>query len=133
MDSGLIDSHAALGINATSFEWVQYGKATTCKLFVSILVPGVCCSSVRSCVFGYTLQAILPYLLLIWRITDTNGFGWAPASYLNWTNTSAADHGNDAVPYAGLNLSGGLVVSYSGICLGTVGHALNFMCCFLSP
>ena len=62
-----------------------------------------------------------------------NGFGWGPVSYLNRTNTSAADYGNDAVPYAGLNPNRGLVVSYSGIYLGTVGHALNFLCAVFFP
>lgn len=33
MDTGLIDSHHALGINAPKSERVQYRKVTTCKLF----------------------------------------------------------------------------------------------------
>ena len=33
MDTGLIDSHQALGINAPKSERVQYRKVTTCKLY----------------------------------------------------------------------------------------------------
>lgn len=43
MDTGHIDSHQALGINAPNSERVQYRKVTTCKLYfsVSCLVPTV--------------------------------------------------------------------------------------------
>ena len=45
MDTGHIDSHQALGINAPESERVQYRKVTTCKLPFDLLCPVyiVCC------------------------------------------------------------------------------------------
>lgn len=44
-----------------------------------------------------------------------------------------ADYGDNAVPSAGLNPTGGLVVSCSGIWLGTVGRSLNLQCAVFFP
>lgn len=51
MDTGHIDSHQALGINAPKFERIQYRKVTTCKLPPDPFMPNsypVLCRQLRS-------------------------------------------------------------------------------------
>jgi len=63
-----------------------------------------------------------------------SGFGWAPSSFLNQTkSTSPADYGDDTFRFADLDTTGGLIVSYSGVLLGTAGHLLNLSCAILFP
>lgn len=59
MDTGHIDSHQALGINAPKSERIQYRKVTTCKLYLPLVRPNlfrVLCCKLRSR-SSLTLQA----------------------------------------------------------------------------
>lgn len=60
---------------------------------------------------------------------QAEGFGWAPASFLNKAGASAiTDRGEGYVRVGNLDPCGGLLVSYSGIRLGSVAALLGDRC-----
>ena len=85
MDTGYIDSHEALGINAPKFERVQYRKVSTCKLLSHPLPP---------LYFYYSPKEILIQRTLGSPI-HTKGY----ATELNDTNPRDADYGGLLLQY----------------------------------
>ena len=85
MDTGYIDSHEALGVNAPKSERVQYRKVSTCKLPLHPRLP-LC--------FGYLLDEIL-IQRTIGSPIHTKGY----TTELNDTNPTDTDYGDILFQY----------------------------------
>lgn len=106
IDSGLIDSHHALGINAPKSERIEYRKVTTCKLIVqlftlarsnSTIISVASCVSGAKCILQAISRLVVPFQE---RNTDNGGPLGSPihtrgyATEINDTNPDDIAYGD---------------------------------------